>query len=87
MYSNPGLEDGHSNHHLGSQHVLSRSQSRLQSSVHKIGSHIKSTLPHLQGKADKKYIYLYLHNFFRDSRIAGHSELTELLKEQFEDKI
>jgi hypothetical protein len=80
MYSQPGMDEVHSNHHLGSQHALSRSQSRLQSSVHKIASHVKSTLPHLQGKADKKYIYLYLHNFFKDSRIPGHSELTELLR-------
>ena len=73
MYSQNGMEEVHSNHHLGSQHALSRSQSRLQSSLHKIDSHIRSTLPHLQGKSDKKYIYVYFHNFFRDQNIQGHS--------------
>ena len=55
-----------------SQHMLSRSQSRLQSSMHKIHSHINSSLPHLQGKADKKYIYLKIHNFFNDNKIEGY---------------
>jgi GH25 family lysozyme M1 (1,4-beta-N-acetylmuramidase) len=81
------LDEVPSNPAFGSQPMLSRSQSRMQSSIQKIDSHVRSTLPYLQGKGDKKYIYMKIHNFFDDNKIEGYKELSQLLREQFEDKI
>lgn len=77
------IDEVQSSGNLNSQHILSRSHSRLQSSIQKINSHIQSTLPHLQGKADKKYIYMKIHNFFEDSKIESFRELKDLLRDQF----
>ena len=67
--------------------MLSKSHSRLQSSIQKIDSHIKSTLPHLQGKEDKKYVHIKIHQFLEDNRVEGLAELKSLLTEQFDDKV
>jgi len=75
MYQNGQLDEVQSNQNLNSQHILSRSQSRLQSSIQRIDSHIKSTLPFLQGKNDKKYIFMKIHNFFEDNKFESVREL------------
>jgi hypothetical protein len=48
----------HSNQHMMSVSPL---RSRLD-------SHIKSSLAHLQGKQDKHYLFLKVHNAFADHR-------------------
>jgi hypothetical protein len=64
--------------------MLSRSNSRLQSSIQKIDSHIRSTLPYLQqGSSNKKYIYFKYHKFFEENKIEGFKELLSLLSDQF----
>lgn len=65
----------HSNHMLS----LSASRSRLD-------SHIKSSLAHLQGKQDKRYLFLKVHNSFADGRDQNCLKLIELLREEFENK-
>lgn len=86
MYQS-GLDSVHSNNQLNSQAMLSRSNSRLQSSIQKIDSHMRSNLPFLQGKGNKKYIFFKYHKFFEENKIEGFQELLNLLMEQFEDKI
>ena len=67
------------------QNNLSISVSR--SNIQKLDSHIKSTLPFLHGKEHKKYIYVKIHNSFRDNNEQNSLRLIEILEEQFESKI
>ena len=68
---------------LPSQNMLSRSRSRLQSTVQKIDSHIRSTSPFLNNISDKKYLDVQIHNYFLDNKAEGHQYLIQLLREQF----
>ena len=68
------------------QHLLSLSASRV-SNIQRLDSHVKSTLPHLQGKQDKKYIFVKIHNSFKDLKDQNCIKLTEMLHEQFENRI
>ena len=84
---NANQSDAGSLHNLPSQGMLSRSHSRLQSTVQKIDSHIRSTSPFLHNISDKKYLDVQIHNYFLDNKVEGHQYLIQLLREQFEDKV
>jgi hypothetical protein len=70
------------NHHP--QHLLSLSASK--SNIQKLDSHIKSSLAHLQGKQNKKYLYVKIHNSFIDLKDETCNRLLEMLREQFDSK-
>ena len=86
MYQNGNFDEVHSSHTLNSQHVLSRSKSRLQSNIQRIDSHIKSTLPFLQGKTDKKYIFMKIDNFFEPNKFIQYSIRSVAKKEKDRNK-
>lgn len=53
---NASQHEAGSIHNMPSQGMLSRSHSRLQSTVQKLDSHIRSTSPLHHGTLDKKYL-------------------------------
>lgn len=67
----------HSQQHLS----MSASKSRMR-----LDSHIKSSLAHLQGKQDKKYLFIKVHNSFVDRQNATCQRLLDLLREEFDTK-
>jgi hypothetical protein len=58
----------------------------MAASRSRLDSHIKSSLAHLQGRADKKYLFLKVHNSFADQRDPHCTRLVEMLREEFEAK-
>ena len=66
---NTNQSEYNSVHNMPSQNMLSRSQSRLQSTVQRIDSHIRSTSPFLQNTSDKKYLDIQIHNYFLDNKV------------------
>lgn len=66
------------------QQLLSLSASK--SNIQKLDSHIKSTLANLHGKNNKIYVYIKIHNSFKDNKDENSSRFIEMLKEQFADK-
>jgi hypothetical protein len=66
---------------MHSQQMPSMSASRSR-----LDSHIKSSLAHLQGKQDKRYLFLKVHNSFADLQDANCRRLIELLREEFDAK-
>jgi len=58
--------------------MLSMSQSKV--SMQKLDSHIKSNLQYLQGKKDKKYVYVKVHNSFNDIKEQNCANLIAMLR-------
>jgi hypothetical protein len=61
---------------------MSASKSRMQ----RLDSHIKSSLAHLQGKQDKKYLFVKVHNSFVDIKDENCQRLLDMLREEFDSK-